>query len=195
MVEAHREDSHGQRAKAPDLLRDPQNSAAIDGGVQSESITNGADANLTEKRYCNRVEGVGRCNPDPRRDPFAVKDPLGGSQLRSLAISRQTREFAERVELDDSRINRYVVVLVTVHADRPAASLPAPHLVPKIRPFAVYNEMSVLVVGHDSEDGDDAGLCQDFGDLAPDGPIHGRTEVIEADEIPGVLQGFTPNKS
>jgi hypothetical protein len=55
--------------------------------------------------------------------------------------------------------------------------------------------MRVLVVGYNGEDGDDAGLGQDFSDLMPNRPVHGRAEVVEADEKPGALQHLTPKKS
>ncbi len=77
MVEAHCEDSERERAKAPDLLWNPQNSMAIDRWVRSEPVTNVADAHLTEERYSNHVEGMGQCSLELWRDSFMVNDLLG----------------------------------------------------------------------------------------------------------------------
>src|SRR6266404_832266 len=166
-----------------ELLRNPKYVSSIEERESEVPVTDRGDAELGEERHRGGIKGIAGGNPDMRLDALALKNLHPAPEFRFLFCSRNTSEFGFLFDRNDSPMARHIPVLVSVQGDGPAARLPTSNALPKILDGRFDLENRITVVRHHRKDRFEIPLRHRAFDLRPHHPVHGRTDVIETQEI------------
>src|ERR1017187_611161 len=184
-VAAYRPYAGGHAAEPPQLLRNPQQAARVHVRQHRVTVADPPDAALRQNLQRDFVERVRRRHPHPRLDALLRKDRRRAPYLAELPAAAQARKFAIAIAANDAGLDGDVYVLIAVQAHGPALALPAPCLLPEIRPCRRHVQVGVAVIGHNRHQRTHTVGVQHAFDFAPYRPVHAWTDIVEAQQIFG----------
>lgn len=153
-----------------------------DEGAPEPTGGDGVDAEFGQEGNSGFVKGISGRDPDVGFYSFTGEDFGAETELFLLHRGWERSEFALLSESDQAAIFCNVEVLIAVHGDGPAESLPSADALPEVGHWGVGLENRVLIVRDDSENGLDVVMNQNGFDLRPDVPAHSGTNVIEPED-------------
>src|SRR5438105_1766854 len=122
-----------------------------------------------------------RSYPHFRRDLLFAEDANGVAQLDFLNLVRQARKFAAWHSAVPAGGGGEITMLIAMQTNGPAAFLPGPHAIPEIlHSGRADHEISITIIRDDRHKRFDIQSVQVVLDLTPDSPVHGGTNVVEA---------------
>jgi len=183
MMKTDRPHARRSRPELKQLLRYPDHLLWADKREPEIAVANNLNSEFWQQGNSDGIEGISRGNPDFRRDSFLPEDLNGALQLVLLLLRGQSGKLAFFPEGHHAGVLRDISMLEPMDRDCPPSLLPLTHVLPKILHGGVHLQSGILVVWNNCEHRLELVLDQGCLDLPPYRPVHGRTKIIEAQEI------------
>lgn len=143
------------RDRIPDLLRNPED-FVLHESPAGESVGQNAQALSGKGAEGIAIESVAGSDKQAGSEPLCAQDSESGSNPLMLQRWIDARKFGLLMQSENGHAATHAKVAVAVHGDSCTRGLQRSNAIPEFRIMSLSNQIGVLIVWDDGENGRDA---------------------------------------